>query len=450
MKLKHWLAACTILCGALSSACTNTHAAENGPTIGEPEIILPAAPPTAAVVWFSGAEGWGSTERSAAGTLSKQGIAVIGIDLPGTLVRMAARREDCVILIGEIEAISHRIQRQANADAYHFPVLAGIGAGGSLALGIARQAAAATISRVVAIDPLPTLPTGKALCGMDGQKAGEAPPQPPSPQPFSTVVLTTGEASQATRDYVAGLRTREGLEIADSGQASMDTLLSKLRDRRHPAEEDVLADLPLIELPARQPDGTLAILYSGDGGWRDLDKDVAALLQREGLPVVGVDVLRYFWTRRAPEQAAHDLARIIDAYGRKWQAQHIVLIGYSFGADVLPAIYNRLPAHAKARVAQISLLGFADSAAFEVSVSGWLGRPHADAAPTLPEAARIAPGLLQCFYGTEDETAACTRLSAGAEIVRTTGGHHFDGDYEALAHRILSGARQRSSSAVAR
>jgi type IV secretory pathway VirJ component len=29
------------------------------------------------------------------------------------------------------------------------------------------------------------------------------------------------------------------------------------------------------------------------------------------------------------------------------------------------------------------------------------------------------------------------------EVVRTEGGHHFDGDYEALAAKILAGAKQR-------
>jgi type IV secretory pathway VirJ component len=31
-----------------------------------------------------------------------------------------------------------------------------------------------------------------------------------------------------------------------------------------------------------------------------------------------------------------------------------------------------------------------------------------------------------------------------AEVVRTEGGHHFDGDYDALAQRILEGARRRT------
>ena len=32
----------------------------------------------------------------------------------------------------------------------------------------------------------------------------------------------------------------------------------------------------------------------------------------------------------------------------------------------------------------------------------------------------------------------------GAEIIETAGGHHFDGDYDALALRILDGFRRRA------
>ena len=50
-------------------------------------------------------------------------------------------------------------------------------------------------------------------------------------------------------------------------------------------------------------------------------------------------------------------------------------------------------------------------------------------------------------FGDEEEDTLCRDPAlAGAEIIRTSGGHHFDGDYQALARRILDGARQRSGS----
>src|SRR5262249_17490997 len=68
-----------------------------------------------------------------------------------------------------------------------------------------------------------------------------------------------------------------------------------------------LADLPLIEVPTMGTGDTFAVLLSGDGGWAGLDKDVAAALAAQKIPVVGVDSLRYFWQPRTPDALAADL-----------------------------------------------------------------------------------------------------------------------------------------------
>ena len=88
---------------------------------------------------------------------------------------------------------------------------------------------------------------------------------------------------------------------------------------------------------------------------------------------------------------------------------------------------------------------------FEIAVSGWLGGVPADAPPVLPELLRLDLARVQCFYGEQEEQTLCPDPAlAGAEIVRTGGGHHFDGDYEALARRILDGAERRAASPAGR
>ena len=133
------------------------------------------------------------------------------------------------------------------------------------------------------------------------------------------------------------------------------------------------------------------------------------------------------------------------AYGERWRARRIALVGYSFGADVLPFGYNRLPADLRAQIAQISLLGFSAKASFEIHVAGWLGAgPGADAPPTLPEIKRIEAPSVQCFYGADEADSACPVLAAaGAEVIETGGGHHFGGDYGFLADRIARGLARR-------
>ena len=204
----------------------------------------------------------------------------------------------------------------------------------------------------------------------------------------------------------------------------------------------------MVELPAAGAGDLLAVFYSGDGGWRDIDKQIGEVLAARGIATVGVDSLRYFWQQRTPEEVARDLAAILSHYRAKWGRNQAILLGYSFGAGVLPFAVNRLPPAERAMVRQVSLLGLEKRTEFEFHVSNWLGGGGgADARPVLPELARLDPRILQCFYGKDETDTACTAPELEqAERIETRGGHHFDGDYVALAEKIMAGARRRSQS----
>jgi type IV secretory pathway VirJ component len=260
--------------------------------------------------------------------------------------------------------------------------------------------------------------------------------------PGAAEVILTPQADKDGRAHVASLGTR--VAVAGSAGPPEHALRERLlRLVAHAADEDDDAP-PVVELPARPEIDTLAIVYSGDGGWRDLDKSIAEYLQAHGVPVVGVDTLRYFWARKAPQAAAEDLADLIATYTESWKARRVLLIGYSFGADVLPAMIGHLPQADRDRIAQVSLLGLGSTIDFEISVSGWVGQDDDDGQPTLPDVRRIDPRLVQCIYGGEDDDPACPHLrGSGAEVVETSGSHHFDGDYDKLAETILGGLRHR-------
>ena len=109
---------------------------------------------------------------------------------------------------------------------------------------------------------------------------------------------------------------------------------------------------------------------------------------------------------------------------------------------------NRLPPSERATIRQISLLGLVKLAPFEFHVTEWLGvGGDRGARPVLPEIAKLDPALVQCFYGAAEEDTACTASEFDrAERIKTGGGHHFDGDYAALAEKIMAGAKRRARS----
>jgi len=203
--------------------------------------------------------------------------------------------------------------------------------------------------------------------------------------------------------------------------------------------------MPVVETVTANPGTTLTIFYSGDGGWRDLDRTVATEMLNQNYSVIGVDVLRYFWEHKTAEQASDDLATSMAYYRKKWGIKNFVLAGYSFGADILPAIYNRLPQTDKDSVNLMVLLALGEQADFEIHVSGWLGQTGNEQ-PLAPELLQLPKHKVLCIYGQEEKNeTACTNLkNAEADILELPGGHHFDEDYPKLTRQILDVYKQHN------
>lgn len=199
-----------------------------------------------------------------------------------------------------------------------------------------------------------------------------------------------------------------------------------------------LQDLPIVEVRGSSENSDVAVLLTGDGGWSGLDKGVSEAFAARGLATVGLNSLRYFWTARTPEETAHDVARIMRHYLAAWRKDRVVLVGYSFGADVLPFVLQRLPADLRAKVRSVSLLGLSPTATFEIKVSGWLGG-GGDGLPVEPQIEALAdsPRML-CLYGEGEPDTLCPDLPARIAREQVGKGHHFSGEYATLATRIMA------------
>jgi type IV secretory pathway VirJ component len=458
-----WLA---VLAGL--SFCVAAQAAESrvpGGRYGDVTVEWPQGDMRGFVVLFSAGKGWTDADTQAARALARDGALTVGVDTGRYAANLAATGRDCRHLDGDAEAISHQLERQLKSDRYFAPIMAGAGQGATLALHVLAQAPANTIAGAVAIDADASLRSDFHQC-------------PPDPTVSRGSVLpgfveigvskqsAVGPLQQAVRSAVKEGADSPGFHFDKDANALMAPFLAKPPRVFAPAttradqfaalirphlradtggEQDV-SDLPLVELPAAHSRGMLAIVMSGDGGWRDLDKTIGEQLQKDGVSVVGWDSLRYFWSEKTPEQVSRDLARVLHVYGARWHANSFALIGYSFGADVMPFAYNRLPPALRDKVAIVSLLGFARAADFQVRVTGWLGLPPSDKAlQAQPEVDRVPAGLVQCFYGEDEEDTLCPALAGTREVIRTSGGHHFGGGYDALEKRILSGWEKRMS-----
>lgn len=418
------------------------------------EIAYPKGDPAGLVfLWSDG--GYDAADSQLAQKLADAGAIVVGVDTVKTYAKIDANPPpDCVYIVGDVEEVSQEVQKRVSDRLYRNPIIAGEKTGGSIALALAAQTPDASVGSTVAVDPGATIPMKTRLCTEAtgtfangawtfGMEEGR------NPDPI-TIVYTPG-ADPAGRRHVQDI-VAAGHVIAqqDSTEAPDAALVSAIvveLQKRREADAALLGDLPLSVLPAKAPSQTMAIVISGDGGWRDLDREVARRLAEEGVPTIGIDSLRYFWSEKPPPIIARDLERIVSVYGKMWNASRVALIGYSFGADVLPQTFPALPKPLQDEVVLISLLAPAGSAEYEFAVSGlvsgWFGITGEPAHPYLPDLKRLPQDRLQCFYGAEDADSVCKELAGtGAQVVETQGGHHFDGNYTALAEDILKRLQQ--------
>ncbi|MBI5592485.1 MAG: virulence factor family protein [Deltaproteobacteria bacterium] len=374
--------------------------------------------------------------------IARAGAAVAIIDTARAMRALASGGNHCLNADRVMEPMG-MLSNWANASKDKRSILAGIGAGGLLPF-LSAGTKSGGASRNLSVDFSAKLPDGSGPCSpltsalIKGHRVLTSSPALNG----KWLAVWTDQPEDNTAIFVRGL---SGAETAIAPyDTPLDTVVVKEIQKIIAEENRTWANpLPVVELPATNPNDTVTLFYSGDGGWRDLDRAVAGQMADLGYPVAGVDTLRYFWSNKTPEQAASDLTATMAYYRTAWKAKTFVLAGYSFGADILPAVYNRLSEADRKDVALLVLLALSRNADFEIHVSGWVGK-NSSGLPILPELSRIQGNKILCITGQEEKAdSACTALSTpGVMRIELPGGHHFDQDYPKLAMRIIESYRQ--------
>jgi type IV secretory pathway VirJ component len=209
-----------------------------------------------------------------------------------------------------------------------------------------------------------------------------------------------------------------------------------------PSDTVLIQELPLVEarVASTTRDARLAVIWSGDGDWAGFVRGVTRELNASGVSVVGLKSRS--WLTQRPEKnadlAGQDLSRILRTYLTRWNADSVLLIGYSRGADLLPFAVSRLPTDLRRRVGLLVLVSPAVNANFGFHWIDLLSnKRRPDDLELAPEVRKLAGTRILCIYGTLDRSALCPELEAGiAQTIARDSGHHME-DAEGLARLIL-------------
>lgn len=438
-------------------------------------VWAPAEAAKQVVLYLGPPAGWLPADDQTANALLASGALVIGID--GGQMRKAfdADGGDCVYPAGDFENLSRFVQAYTRQPETRLPVLVSQ-SDGALVYAALAQVPPGHFAGGVSYDFSPSIALWeKPLCAGEDMAESSLTPrtlQVPPGQKLAAaaalanpmVVLTDEKRRHdlvsgprvapfvagipalrvAALPGVAGLKQSDAmpLGVQPAALAGLKAAVASLSARARPlagAAPPDLKNLPVIEDRAPGDEPTLAIFWSGDGGWATIDKEVSENLQAHGISVVGVDSLRYFWSARTPQDVARDTAAIARHYLAAWGKKRLVLIGFSQGADVLPFALSRLDPALRKQVSLFAALSLSKRAVFEFHLSNWVSDSD-EGMLTAPEIAKLGDIPTWCFYGEDDADSVCGELAPSARLTvkKLPGDHHFDGDHATLAKLILA------------
>lgn len=193
-----------------------------------------------------------------------------------------------------------------------------------------------------------------------------------------------------------------------------------------------------------------AVYFSGDMGLRfGMGGPTSRALARHGVNVVAFSSSTLFASRRTRAEVDRIVADAVRQGLRRTGADRLVLIGQSFGADILQTGLAALPVELREKVAGVVLVVPGETVFFRADPSSivYHGKPDSIALSTAP-ALTWTP--LTCIYGTSETDSLCPRLPAMADLhkVAMPGGHFLNRDGAALIAQVLAAVRRAAPDSV--
>lgn len=187
-------------------------------------------------------------------------------------------------------------------------------------------------------------------------------------------------------------------------------------------------DIPL-KIWNSNANSPIVLYLSGDGGLNSFSTSYCELLGKQGYTVGAVNSKSFFWDKKSADQIAKELSSTLEKLlvGKK---NHLVyFVGYSFGADVIPFLVNKLTAEWKERLQAVALLEPSTSTDLEIHVSDLFGRSEVkrsmDVVAEINKMVNVRTAIL---LGEDGVSFPIKNIRLkNLETIYMKGNHHFDG-----------------------
>ena len=196
-------------------------------------------------------------------------------------------------------------------------------------------------------------------------------------------------------------------------------------------------NLPMKEWEASAHTKPLVFYISGDGGLNRFSNELCTAINKEGFDVDAMDSKSYFWSQKTPARTAEDISDFLSKKIARRPNQQIVLIGYSFGADVLPFVLNRLPKNIADKIKVSFLMASSGSTDFVIHIADLFGSGKRRGMDVLSEVNKISNKKIVILNSSDDKQLNAGKITIKHITEILPGGHHFDGDINEIVKAIV-------------
>lgn len=182
----------------------------------------------------------------------------------------------------------------------------------------------------------------------------------------------------------------------------------------------------------------LIFYISGDGGLNQFSTDLSVGINRKGFSTIALNARSYFWNKKPAEQASRDIAAAIEREMVAGSHKTFVVVGYSFGADVLPFVVNRFPPALRRKLQSVVLISPSVSTDLQIHLLDMLTSSSRRNMDVVSEINRMGTLKTTIFFGSDEKDFPVSKITlANHDIEILPGGHHFEGNTSDLANYVV-------------
>jgi type IV secretory pathway VirJ component len=181
---------------------------------------------------------------------------------------------------------------------------------------------------------------------------------------------------------------------------------------------------------------------SGDSGFNTFSKGMGDNLHALGYDVFALDTKSYFWEHKTPKKASHDIEKYINKQLKGRENQQVIIVGFSFGSEVAPFIYNRFSGDLKSKVQKVFIIGPTTTNDFKIDLNEYVDNDEISSTQNLlviPEINKMGNVPVIVVLSDDEFTAfpyEQITLGKNYQMKHIAGDHHYGGNTKMLADFI--------------